>query len=133
MIEEADTLGTIGASVILVAYDEISLLEKKMMHGLASPFPLVRDPAKELYRAWGMGRTNLFGAMLSPGLNWRYLKLLLKGERFLGIAPDMFQLGGDFVVDPRGRIAFAHTMQNNGDRASVPTLIQETRRAAALK
>jgi hypothetical protein len=62
--------------------------------------------------------------MLNPGLNVRYVQLLARGERFLGMAPDMFQLAGDFVVDPQGRIAFAHVMKNNGDRAPVPSLIE---------
>ena len=54
----------------------------------------------------------------------------MRGQRFLGFAKDMLQLGGDFVIDPRGRIAFAHPMQNNGDRVGVSVLIQEMRRAA---
>ena len=67
--------------------------------------------------------------MLSPSLNWRYLRLLLAGERFLGFAPDMFQLGGDFVVDRAGFIRFAHRMRNNGDRAAVSELITALRTA----
>lgn len=71
--------------------------------------------------------------MLSPALNVRYVKLLLRGDRFLGFAPDMFQLGGDFIVDRAGRIAFAHAMKNNGDRTSVDHLVAElTRLATAL-
>jgi len=103
-----------------------------MAHNLEIPYPLLLDPDKQAYRRWGMGRTNLMGAMLSPALNVRYVKLLLKGERFLGLAPDMYQLGGDFVIDSRGRIAFAHTMQNNGDRAEVTILLQNLRRTADM-
>lgn len=103
-----------------------------MLHGLDVPFPLLLDRSKRCYARWGMGRTNVFGAMLSPSLNWRYLRLLLRGERFLGVAPDMLQLGGDFVVDPEGRIAFAHTMRNAGDRAHVSELIQALRRVAPI-
>jgi len=108
--------------VLLISYDEIALLKEKMMRDLQLPYPLLLDPTKETYGRWGMGRTNVFGAMLSPSLNVRYLKLMLHGEKFLGTAPDMFQLGGDFVVDPDGRISFAHVMKNNGDRASVETI-----------
>jgi len=116
---------------VVVAYDDASLLGAKMLHGLSLPFPLLIDKERVTYAGWGLGRTNLFGAMLSPSLNWRYLRLLLKGERFLGFAPDMFQLGGDFVVDPAGRISFAHRMRNNGDRAEVSRLVQELRQASA--
>lgn len=99
------------------------------MHDLDNPFPLLLDPQMNSYRQWGLGKTNLGGAMLSPSLNWRYLKLLLKGERFLGTAPNMFQLGGDFVVDAAGRIAASHPMRNNGDHVEVAQLLDELRRA----
>jgi len=110
---------------VLVAYDEPSLLAAKMLHDVALPFPLLLDHTKVAYEAWGMGRTGLRGAMLSPSLNWRYLKLLLRGERFLGFAPDMLQLGGDFIVDPEGLLTFAHRMRNNGDRATTEALFRE--------
>jgi hypothetical protein len=64
-------------------------------------------------------------------LNWRYFRLLLAGERFLGMAPDMFQLGGDFVVDPHGIVRFAHRMRSNGDRASVASLFRALENAAS--
>jgi len=124
-------LAELGAEVLLVGYDDRSLLEAKMLHDLELPFPLLLDPERTTYAAWGLGRTNLFGAMLSPSLNWRYFRLLLAGERFLGFAPDMFQLGGDFVVDARGIVRFAHRMRDNGDRAPVDRLLEALGSAAA--
>jgi AhpC/TSA antioxidant enzyme len=102
VLEYEDKISSAGAEVLIVAYDEKSLLQTKVLYGMKLPFPLVLDADKSCYRRWGMGRTNLFGAVLSPVLNWRYLKLLLRGERFLGTAPDMLQLGGDFVISPDG-------------------------------
>jgi len=98
--------------VLLVGYDDRSLLEAKMLHDLELPFPLLLDPERTTYAAWGLGRTNLF-------------------ERFLGFAPDMFQLGGDFVVDARGIVRFAHRMRDNGDRAPVDRLLEALGAAAA--
>lgn len=118
------------AAVVLVAYDQPGLLATKMMRGLHVPYTIVFDPNRVAYRRWGLGRTGLFGAMLSPALNWRYLRLLFRGERFLGLAPDMLQLGGDFVLDRTHRITFAHRMTNNGDRAAVSTLLEELQQAA---
>jgi len=123
VLERKDEIDAIGGAVILVAYDERSLLGAKMLHDLELPYPLVLDRDRVAYGAWGLGRTNLFGAMLSPSLNWRYFRLLLAGERFLGFAPDMLQLGGDFVVDPAGQVSFGYRMRNNGDRAPVATLV----------
>jgi len=123
VIENKNEIEELGGEVLLIAFDDLSLLQAKMLSEIELPYPLLIDESRETYGAWGMGRTNVFGAMLSPELNWRYLKLLAKGERFLGFAPDMFQLGGDFVVDPEGKMAFAYRMRNNGDRASTDTLL----------
>jgi peroxiredoxin len=127
VLDRKGELEELRAEVLLVAYDEQSLLQAKMLHDLELPFPLLLDPKRTAYAAWGLGRTNLLGAMLSPSLNWRYFRLLLAGERFLGMAPDMFQLGGDFVVDAQGVVRFAHRMRNNGDRASVARLFEAIR------
>ncbi len=130
MIQQQQAIEQLGGVVVLIAYDRPGLLGAKMMRGLEVPFPILFDPERMAYRAWGLGRTGLLGAMLSPELNWRYLKLLIRGERFLGFAPDMFQLGGDFVLDRRHRVAFVHRMRNNGDRAPVARLMAELRKAA---
>ncbi len=129
MIEEKEAIERLGARVLLVTHAPPTLLEQKMMHDLQNPFPLLLDPGKDTYRRWGLGKTHVGGAMLSPSLNWRYLKLLLHGERFLGFAPNMFQLGGDFIVDAAGRIAAAHPMRNNGDHVEVAQLLEELQRA----
>jgi hypothetical protein len=131
MIGERDRIMRLGAEVLLVAYDEPSLLAAKLLFEIKVPFELTLDRTKETYRRWGMGRANIFRNVLSPTLGLRYLKLLLKGERFLGLAPDMYQLGGDFVVDREGRIVFAHRMRHNGDRVAVNFLLTELERVAA--
>jgi hypothetical protein len=122
VIKRQEEIKDLGAEVLVVAYDEPTLLSAKMLHDVPLPFPLLLDRTREAYARWGMGRTGLTGAMLSPSLNWRYLKLLAKGERFLGFAPDMFQLGGDFLVDKQGTLVFAYRMRNNGDRVGTGTL-----------
>ncbi len=132
MIERREEIAALG-EVVLIAYDEQSLLEAKMLKGIDVPYRLLIDSKKRVYAEWGLGRTGLMGAMLSPGLNWRYLKLLLQGERFLGVAPDMFQLGGDFVIDAEGKVVFAHRMRNSGDRAEVTDLIAALSKAASAQ
>jgi len=130
VIKRREKIEALSAGVIVVAYDEPALLSAKMLHEIALPFPLLLDRTRDTYTRWGMARTGLTGAMLSPSLNLRYLKLLAKGERFLGFAPDMFQLGGDFVVNKQGTLVFAHRMRNNGDRVDTGMLFDELARAA---
>lgn len=131
MIGQRERIEALGARVLLVAYDEPSLLAAKILRGLRLPGSLLIDRDKAVYRAWGMGRTTLRASVLSPSLSWRYLALLLRGERFLGFAPDMFQLGGDLVLDRGGRVVFRHLMRDNGDRAPGPALLRALAEAAA--
>jgi hypothetical protein len=129
VIERQAEVAAIDAAVVLIAYDRPGLLGTKMMRGLDVPYTILFDPNRAAYQRWGLGRTGPLGAWLSPGLSWRYLKLMLRGERFLGLAPDMYQLGGDFILDGEHRITLAHPMTNNGDRAEVSVLLDELRRA----
>ena len=130
MFEKKKEIADLGAKVLLVAYDEPSLLDAKLLFNLDKPFPILLDREKETYKAWGMGRTTIFSSMLSPKLTFRYIKLLLKGEKFLGFAPDMYQLGGDFIIDKDTNITFAYRMKVNDDRASVEKLISELEKVA---
>ena len=130
MIERKAEVAAINAAVVLIAYDRPGLLGTKMMRGLDVPYTILFDPERAAYQRWGLGRTGPFGAWLSPALTWRYLKLLLRGERFLGFAPDMYQLGGDFILDREHHVTFAHRMTNNGDRAETSVLLDELRRAS---
>jgi hypothetical protein len=103
------------------------------MRDLEVPYLILLDLQKDAYRRWCMSRTTLRASVFSLTLTARYVKLLLHGERFLGLVPDMLQLGGDFVIDPQGRIAFAHAMKNNGDHAAVLSLIEAIERAAVAR
>jgi peroxiredoxin len=126
-----EEIARLGASVVLVAYDLPSLLAAKMMRGVHVPYPVLFDADREAYRGWGLGREGGFNVVYSATVYWRYLKLLLRGEPFLGMAPDMTQLGGDFVLDRQHHIGFAHRMSHGLDRAEVPVLMDALRRVGA--
>jgi peroxiredoxin len=87
VIKQKERIQALSGAVLLISYDEPELLKKKMMHDLEVPYPILLDPAKETYARWGMGRTNLFGAMLNPGLNVRYVQLLAEENGFWGWPP----------------------------------------------
>jgi alkyl-hydroperoxide reductase/thiol specific antioxidant family protein len=130
VIERKAEVAAMNAAVVLIAYDRPGLLGAKMMRGLDVPYAILFDPERAAYQRWGLGRTGPFGAWLLPALTWKYFKLLLRGERFLGFAPDMDQLGGDFMLDREHHVTFAHRMTNNGDRAETSVLLDELRRAS---
>ena len=94
------------------------------------PFPIVSDPTLTAYRAFALEKTTV-GSMLRPGVLLRYLGTLLrlwkldlptKGD-------DLMQLGGDFVLDARGRLRYAHPSSEPTDRPSAAELLEAMRNA----
>ncbi|MGI9597470.1 MAG: AhpC/TSA family protein [Acidimicrobiales bacterium] len=97
------------------------------------PFPILVDPDRSAYRAFGLGRgsaARVYGLRAAR----RYWDILRSGDptgpdRFTGLrdlvrpAEDPLQLGGDFLVGPDGRLAYGFWGQGPDDRPSVEELI----------
>lgn len=88
------------------------------------PFPVVSDPEMTVYRAFALGRTRL-RSFLRPTVVWRYLKLMFQGWKpnKPGEGDDVLQLGGDFVLDGRQRLVYAHPSKDGADRPAATELL----------
>lgn len=122
MIQAQAEIARAGADVVLVAYDDPELLVAKMLRSLDLPYVLLLDLKKEAYARWGLGRVGL-GSFLVPGLYWAAAKALVRPGSYLGRAPDEGQLGGDFVIDPGGRLVFVNRLRSLHDRAKLADLL----------
>ncbi len=86
-----------------------------------SPFPLLLDPDRAAYRAYGLASSRL--STWSPASLWYYGKAALQGRETYGKRGDPHQLGGDFVVDQSGIVRLAHPSRDPTDRPSLETLL----------
>jgi hypothetical protein len=70
--------------------------------------------------------------MLQPGPLFRYLRLVFRDGRLRRPykGEDVLQLGGDFVLDGRGRVVYAYRSAEPTDRPSVQELLRAVRAAA---
>ncbi len=96
--------------------------------GLNLPFPLLSDPERSAYRAYGLSRGS-FWTIFGPKIVWTYVKLMARGRLFRGIQADPYQLGGDFVVDGQGILRFAYRSADPADRPSADRLLEAVRKA----
>lgn len=93
----------------------------------ALPFPIASDVDRSAYRAFGLARGER-ARVFRPRAIAHHL-----GLRLRGFSPgrhqqeDVYQLGGDFVVDREGRIALAHPSVAGDDRAPVAELLDALR------
>ncbi len=112
-----------------MVHDPPERVRAGMLAELTVPWPVLVDLDRGAYRAWGLGRARPAQVWLSPALWARYARLLARGERLRLLGRDTLQLGGDFVVDPAGRIAYARP-QRRDDRPPVGELLIALERAA---
>jgi len=86
-----------------------------------SPFPLLLDPERAAYRAYGLERS--FVRVWSPKVMRHYTRRVLAGQKLQSIQGDPHQLGGDFVVNAAGVIRLAHRSKDPVDRPPVERLL----------
>jgi peroxiredoxin len=88
------------------------------------PFTLLADPGRNAYRQFALKRLSWF-QVFSPATLKLYWKLLRHGmKRATYGKDDIYQSGGDFLLDRKGNILFAHRSQDPSDRPSAARLLQ---------
>jgi AhpC/TSA antioxidant enzyme len=114
-----------GAAVVLITFTRSRNLPGfRRRLGLA--YPVLADEARAAYRAYGLGR----------GAWWRvwglqtlgtYRRLVQAGKRLRPPTQDTLQLGGDFIIDATGLVAYTYRSTRPDDRPPVNDLITAVR------
>jgi peroxiredoxin len=125
-----EAIRRLGAEVLVVTQAQPPSLAE-FLREQPLPFPIVADPTRAAYRAFGLSRTS-WRSILRPGSILRYLKLIFRGwrPRRKSKGEDVLQLGGDFILDAQGRLTHAHRSTEPTDRPGVEVLLGELTQAA---
>ena len=86
------------------------------------PWPLLVDTSRTVYRAYEMRRGSPW-EIWSPASWGTYMNLLRKGRRVKPPTGDIYQLGGDVVIDPAGKIALHRVEKGPADRPPIAELL----------
>ena len=122
VIKHRQRLADAGATAVFVAHDDAATLRRSMLAGVSCPFPVLSDADRSSYAAWGLQRASFARIWLDPKTWSQYARLLRSGERIRTLGNDTRQLGGDFVIDPEGVVAYARPQQRD-DRPPVGRLL----------
>jgi peroxiredoxin len=119
-----------STNVVAVSQAKPAMLAMFLRHS-PQPFPVVCDPDRTTYRAFGLERTS-FWSFLRPSVLWGYLRLIFRGSKVLlpYEGEDVYQLGGDFLLDRTGRITYAYRSRTATDRPTIQTLLDAIRDAS---
>ena len=113
-----------GVSIVVVSFAEPAKLVHYQEHR-RWPFTMLADPERNAYRAFSLKRLSWF-QLFSPATLMRYLKLFREGmEREDYGQEDIHQSGGDFLLDRKGNVLFAHRSRNPADRPSAAELVRQ--------
>lgn len=86
-------------------------------------WPLLVDDTREAYREYGMLSAS-FWDVWGPKTWWAYLKEIVKGEKLRKSEGDVFQRGGDVLIDPDGIVVLHHIGVGPADRPAVETILE---------
>jgi hypothetical protein len=86
-------------------------------------WPLLVDDTRETYRKYGMLSAS-FWDIWGPKTWWAYLKEFIKGEKLRKSEGDVFQRGGDVLIDPNGIVVLHHIGVGPADRPAVESILE---------
>jgi hypothetical protein len=117
-----DDLAGAGCSILVVAQARPELLSLYLARKQWC-VPIVSDPERAAYAAFGLERTGWL-AFFRPKVLWGYLRGMFRGygvkKPYAG--EDVLQLGGDFVLDKLARVVFAYYSATPTDRPTVAAI-----------
>lgn len=123
-------LERLRAAVLVVTFEQRWRAEAYAQQS-AFPWPLLLDADRSLYRTYGLERGS-FAQVLSPWNWWRYIQVLTHGRALQRPTGDVYQLGGDVLIDPAGIVRLHHRSRSPVDRPAVSDLLDLVRRSAGV-
>lgn len=118
-----ERLRSAGIDVLGIGHAPPNVIERFITRE-AIPFPVVSDPHRESYKHFNLGRVGVLH-FFRPRIVLNFLKLLFRGEKIRRLTgtEDVFQLGGDFVIDRNRKLLVAYPSRDATDRPSIETIL----------
>lgn len=127
MWRQRDELRASEIEVLLVSFEPLARVRGYSLDD-GFGWPVLADERSAAYAAYGLERASFLRAWLSPRTVRFYLASALRGKRIRRPVSDTAQLGGDFLVDPHGRVVFAFRSTEPADRPAVEAILAARRR-----
>ena len=116
-----------GVAIVVISFAEpAKLVQYQNQHQW--PFTMLADPQRKAYQAFTLKRLSWLSVFSLATLKL-YFRLIRQGmKREAYGKDDIYQSGGDFLLDREGNILFAHRSQDPSDRPSAAKLLSAIER-----
>ena len=121
MREQEDELRRGNVSIAVVTFEN-DFFARQYVEETGLTWPLLIDSDREVYRSYGMLAAS-FWDVWGPKSWLVYLKALAKGATLHKSAGDIYQRGGDLLIDPDGIVRLHHVGTGPADRPSVAEIL----------
>ena len=89
-------------------------------------FDMLLDPQRRIYRSFGLGSS--YAKVMKFGCLLQYSEYGAAGRDFPDVPhhllEDIYQMGGDFLLDEAGKVLLSHPSKNPLDRPTVKDLLR---------
>ena len=122
MREHQEELLQKNLTIVVVTFEN-DFFARSYVEDTSLPWDILVDETRETYKGYGMFAAS-FWDIWGPA-TWRaYAKELLHGQRLQKSSGDIFQRGGDVLIDPSGIVRLHHVGSGPSDRPSVKMILQ---------
>jgi peroxiredoxin len=111
-----------GVKIVVVTFAN-DFLARSYVEDTGLTWPLLIDGDRTVYRAYGMLSAS-FWDVWGPKTWLVYARELLKGRHLEKSADDIYQRGGDVLIDPQGIVRLHHIGSGPADRPAVEEILK---------
>jgi hypothetical protein len=120
--DHEDELQQKNLKVVVITFEN-DLFARRYVADTSLSWPLLVDDTRETYKNYGMLAAS-FWDVWGPA-TWRaYARALLNGQKLRKSEGDIYQRGGDVLIDPSGIVHLHHVGTGPSDRPSVATILR---------
>ncbi len=111
----------LGVKVAVVTFSH-DFMARAYVEDTGLAWPLLLDEDRQLYRSYGMLSAS-FWDLWGPSSWIAYGREIMKGNMPKPPAGDVYQRGGDVLIDPDGIVRLHHVGSGPADRPSVESIL----------
>jgi len=110
------------ADIRVISFTPIEQL-KTYQKNISGQFYLYSDTDRKFYHAMGLKRAGFFH-IFHPKTIFQYTKYAIQGKKIQSTQEDVYQLGGDFIVNSAGELVYVFRGERPDDRPTPKEMLK---------